>query len=188
MGGMKDQLREVYETVLGRMYQYGEGGKWPVTNEMLTRYTLIDPVLRTLGWPLDDPSHVFAGEGIVHRSGIKVHPDYALYKNGETVAFVEAKNWGTMYKLNHKATTNEIKRTREYRQLAKYCRECETGANVSPLGVLTDGGSWWLCDFTKSKFHDILIDRVDFADENADAHFIRFMMKLRPERISALLG
>lgn len=59
------------------------------TNEALTRYALIDPLLRVLGWDTEDPALVVpeaqtgAGRG-----------DYALRHQGKTVCIVEAKSLG----------------------------------------------------------------------------------------------
>lgn len=68
-------------------------------SEALTRYTLIDPLLRALGWSTDDPEQVrpeFSTE--VGR------PDYALLVGGKPHIFVGAKSLGKAEDLNKLAT------------------------------------------------------------------------------------
>ena len=59
-------------------------------SEALTRYALIDPLLRELGWDTEDPDVVVpeysSGSGRV---------DYALCKNGKSVIMLEAKKLDT---------------------------------------------------------------------------------------------
>ncbi|WP_376791034.1 hypothetical protein [Thermoflexus sp.] len=50
-----DQLLKTLQQLHERMDQYGERLR---QNEMLTRYTLIDPLLRALGWNTEDPDQV----------------------------------------------------------------------------------------------------------------------------------
>ena len=59
-------------------------------SETLTRYALIDPLLRELGWDTSDPSMVVPE----YRSGAG-RADYALLSNGSPVMMVEAKKLGT---------------------------------------------------------------------------------------------
>ncbi|MEM2863427.1 MAG: hypothetical protein QXW20_07960, partial [Ignisphaera sp.] len=55
-------------------------------NEMLTRYVLIDPLLRALGWDIENPEQVRSEE----RQGAGV-PDYVLYVGEERIIAIEAK-------------------------------------------------------------------------------------------------
>ena len=59
-------------------------------NETLTRYALIDPLLRELGWDTSDPGMVIPE----YRSG-SGSADYALLVNSSPVMVVEAKKLGT---------------------------------------------------------------------------------------------
>ena len=59
-------------------------------SEALTRYALIDPLLRELGWDTADPALVVPE----YRSG-GVSADYALLDNGSPAMMVEAKKLGT---------------------------------------------------------------------------------------------
>ena len=59
-------------------------------SEALTRYALIDPLLRELGWDTADPTHVVPE----YRSG-KMSADYALFAGTSPAMMVEAKKLGT---------------------------------------------------------------------------------------------
>ena len=58
-------------------------------HETRTRQLLIDPLLRELGWDLEDPSQVHVE--FKTQSG---RPDYALWSNDVVVAVIEAKTLG----------------------------------------------------------------------------------------------
>ena len=57
-------------------------------NEMLTRYALIDPLLRELGWDTSDPAIVVPEDTSVRQSG---RPDYVLRTDGRSSMVIEAK-------------------------------------------------------------------------------------------------
>lgn len=59
-------------------------------SEALTRYVLVDPVLRALGWDTEDPEAVKPEE----KQGGGV-PDYVLYHNGKPVIALEVKSLNT---------------------------------------------------------------------------------------------
>ena len=65
-------------------------GKALRQNETLTRYTLIDPLLRELGWDTGDPDLV-----IPEYKTDDGRPDYALLSDGKPIMMVEAKRLGT---------------------------------------------------------------------------------------------
>ncbi len=59
-------------------------------NEMLTRYCLVDPLLRLMGWDLEDPNQV-----IPEFSTEKGRPDYALLEFPQKpIAFIGVKALG----------------------------------------------------------------------------------------------
>ena len=61
-------------------------------NEMLTRYALIDPLLRELGWDTADPAIVIPED----TSGLgRGRPDYVLQHNGKPAMVIEAKKLGS---------------------------------------------------------------------------------------------
>ena len=59
-------------------------------NEMLTRYVLIDPLLRELGWNTEDPEQVLPE----YNSG-SGYADYALLSDGKPIILIEAKRLDT---------------------------------------------------------------------------------------------
>ena len=59
-------------------------------NEWLTRYALIDPLLRELGWDTEDPDTVRPE----YRLENNKRPDYALCNNGKPIIMLEAKKLG----------------------------------------------------------------------------------------------
>ena len=59
-------------------------------NEALTRYTLIDPLLRELGWDTEDPALV-----IPEYTGLGGSADYALFNGDKPLMIVEAKKLDT---------------------------------------------------------------------------------------------
>jgi len=90
-------------------------------NEALTRYALIDPLLRALGWDTEDPDQVEP------EFDAKVgKADYALKINGKPVIIVEAKALGTQ--LDYKTII---------KQVIPYAY-----ATNAPYIVVTDGNRW----------------------------------------------
>ena len=92
-------------------------------NEALTRYALIDPVLRALGWDTEDPSKVIPEFST--QSGV---PDYALLWEGEPFMMVEAKAYGEDL-------------TAAKKKGFAYCWE-----NKVRYYTITDGSSWEIYD------------------------------------------
>ena len=82
-----ESLLELVETLHNRISEHGEALR---QSEALTRYTLIDPLLRELGWDTDDPALVMPE----YRLG-RGYADYALLRDGKPAVMVEAKKLGT---------------------------------------------------------------------------------------------
>lgn len=81
-----DDLKETIETLRERIQAhrpYLEG------NETRTRQVLIDPMLRALGWDVEDPNSVKLEYGIKRKWA-----DYALMGSGRPIAVIEAKALG----------------------------------------------------------------------------------------------
>ena len=65
-------------------------------NEQQTRLSLVDPVLKALGWDPQDPTTVKVEYQVRQRNRNNIRVDYALLDSKqEPVAFVEAKKLGT---------------------------------------------------------------------------------------------
>ncbi|MBP1912878.1 type I restriction endonuclease [Thermococcus stetteri] len=91
-------------------------------NEEAVKQHLIGEIMSALGWEWNNPEEVRPEERTEDGRA-----DYALFLNGETVAFLEAKNLGV----------NILKRDEPLRQLARYC--FSRGVNY---GILSNGAVW----------------------------------------------
>ncbi len=81
-----ESLLELVQTLSDRIDQHGSALR---QSEALTRYALIDPLLRELGWDTEDPTLVIPE----YRSG-SGSADYALLSDGQPAMIVEAKKLG----------------------------------------------------------------------------------------------
>lgn len=82
-----ESLHQLVNTLSDRIDQHGPALR---QSEALTRYVLIDPLLRELGWDTSNPDMVIPE----YRSG-NGRADYALMNNGSPAMMVEAKSLGT---------------------------------------------------------------------------------------------
>ncbi len=82
-----ESLLELVETLRSRIQLHGDALRG---SEALTRYALIDPLLRELGWDTSDPAMV-APEYSLSGGG---RADYALLTDGKPAMMVEAKKLG----------------------------------------------------------------------------------------------
>ena len=82
-----ENLLKLVETLRDRIDEHGPSLR---LSEALTRYALIDPLLRELGWDTADPALVIPE----YRSGVG-SSDYALLVKGKPVMMVEAKKLST---------------------------------------------------------------------------------------------
>ena len=90
-------------------------------NEAMTRYVLIDPLLRSLDWDVSNPADVVPEEG----SGASGKTDYTMGRNSMVV---EAKKFGEVLDKHTNKLVDYI-RTRDVR-----------------YGVLTNGSQWRMYD------------------------------------------
>ena len=151
-----DSLVEVVETLKVRISEYGPDLR---QSEALTRYALIAPLLRGLGWDTANPSLVRPEYNI---GGSKL-PDYALLADGKAVVFLEAKRLGENLS-NHRS------------QVTSYANE---------LGIqypaLTNGDEWEVYDNSKLVPIDqrlILSVRITGAPVAVNA--LQFLLLWRP--------
>ena len=82
-----ESLLELVETLKARIDTHGDQLR---QSEWLTRYALVDPLLRELGWDTQDPKLVIPE----YQSG-HGRADYALIGDGNAAMMVEAKKLGT---------------------------------------------------------------------------------------------
>ena len=147
------RLRDVIEAVawsrkVARKYDEG-------FNETQTRYSLIDPVLLSLGWDVADPDLVEAEVEVDFHLGAFTWADYVLYreKSKNKIGVVEAKKYkglrefGCNSKRPLKDPCFKHFKEDERKQLYSLTR---SGFRVSRgRAILTDGIRWEIYD---SKF------------------------------------
>ena len=112
-----ESLLKLVETLGDRMEEHGSELR---QSEALTRYALIDPLLRELGWDTTDPALVIPE----YQSG-NGRADYALIVSGNPAMMVEAKKLGD--DLHDRARTQGV----------QYCIEKGT-----KHFAVTDGQRW----------------------------------------------
>jgi len=113
-------------------------------NEMVTRYALIDPLLRELGWDTENPDQVrpeyAPGSGRV---------DYALMRDGKAIVMIEAKKLDTPLKD-------------KLGQAIQYCL-----TEGTPFFAVTDGRRWELYETHRPvPIADKLVVAFDLADHS----------------------
>jgi hypothetical protein len=121
------ELLEAIERVRERIERHGSKLS---QNEMLTRYALVDPILRALGWDTEDP------EQVVPEFQTEVgRPDYILHCADLRIG-VEAKRLGADEKTFEQAYLRALPlwQSREIRYYA-----------------ITDGDRWILWDISKPR-------------------------------------
>ena len=89
-------------------------------NEANTESTIIEPILRTLGWDTSTQSSVYKQYPV--GSG---KADYGLFHNGQLLMLIEAK-------------PPDVELEEKFKQLKGYIEEKET-----KLSALTNGENWW---------------------------------------------
>ncbi len=84
-----DSLLSLVQTMRERISEHRSALS---SNEMLTRYALVDPLLYELGWDTADPATVVPED----TSGLgRGRPDYVLQDNGQPAMVIEAKKLGS---------------------------------------------------------------------------------------------
>ena len=130
----------------------------PANNvEMSTRYIVVDPVLRSLGWDLSDPSQCIVEYATAGGSGSLPRVDYALIgRDGCPVVLVEAKRLllsGRMASNEDHSRARKVKWDKAYYALCDYLN----GVNVNDVdavkvGVLTNGQEWEIISATDEEW------------------------------------
>ena len=143
-----ESLLKLAETLKQRVSVHAEDLS---ANEIRTRYALIDPLLREMGWDTSDPSAVIPE----YRSG-SGRADYALMSAGRPVVMVEAKKLGTP--LRDDVLTQSI----------SYCLVEGTGHFA-----VTDGARWEIYETHKP----VPIDQKLVAEFDLSSDSVTFCLK-----------
>jgi predicted type IV restriction endonuclease len=153
---------------------------------MQVRYSLIDSILRALGWDLDDPNSVQV-ELNVKDTVTNKRRDYTFCIKGKKVAILESKRWGTMnkaFELYQKDRADEIP---GLNQLRSYCEK----SNIK-VGIISDGGCWVRFKFRpKFKLYkngttlvDYNCEKVGVNEKENRKYILKFFRGLSPRNIS----
>lgn len=149
-----DDLLRLVETLRARIDAHGEALRG---SEALTRYALIDPLLRELGWDTSDPAQVVPEYSLKrgYEIGGKQSADYALFKDDAPTVIptviLEAKKMGTPL---HKDSLG---------QALTYCFHTGT-----PYAVITDGRQWEIYDAFRQDPSERLTVEFDVAGSPAE--------------------
>lgn len=149
MSEPKPRLSEITNVVEGLQERMGEYGSSLCKSEELTRYVLVDPFLKALGWDTSKPEKVWVDYRL--GKGKRKRVDYALFHKKKVIAFVEAKKYGACSQMDQ--MDNMLL------QLINYCNL--TGVL---LGILTDGGCWLVYDVHKpAPIEEKMLLEINFA-------------------------
>jgi hypothetical protein len=140
------ELIDTIERVRERIKKYENQLK---QNEMLTRYVLVDPILRALGWDTENPDQVIP-EPITETG----RPDYALMHNGEKLIMVEVKS-----------LKSNLEKARD--DGFKYCWK-----NKVPFYIITDGDVWELYDVREMGGKEIFCVRLSTGSPGDIARYL----------------
>ena len=137
-------LNDVKDAIKTNQYMMDQHGDVIARHEVSTRYVLIDPIVRALGWCTSDPIEC---QVEYPRGGRRKKVDYVLMdREGNSVILLEAKS----YRL-YSSQLGFV------RQLAGYTRGMTRG-----VGALTDGQYWHIYDLgQRGRFQEKLTDTVD---------------------------
>lgn len=136
-------------------------------SEALTRYALIDPLLRELGWDTEDPDMVVpeysSGGGRV---------DYALLADSKPLMMVEAKRLGMSLGDGRK-------------QALEYAMD-ETDIKARYFSV-TDGACWTIYD-TNKPANDMLAASFDLNEKSVAGACLKALALWRPSVIAGQIA
>ena len=154
-----ENLLTLVETLRAHVDDHGDALR---QNEMLTRYALIDPLLRELGWDTEDPDVAIPE----YKPG-KGSADYALLNDGKPVMMLEAK------KLDTPLQDAVI-------QGINYC--LMQGTNYL---ALTDGRRWEIYETHKPvPIYDKRVVAFDIKDQSATEACLKALVLWRSSVIS----
>lgn len=147
----KDKLMKAIEVASKRLTDYNY---IYLKNETAVRSQIINPILTSLGWNIEDPSEVMLEDKNEEGSA-----DYSLINNKEKLLFIEAKN-----------LSQDIESYKNISQLAKYA--VSKGVD---FGLLSNGRKWLL--LRSYEKNTDLADRklwiIDVIDDDIEKSMLR---------------
>ncbi|MFA4646417.1 type I restriction endonuclease [Pyrococcus kukulkanii] len=143
---MRKVLEEIRRKLMGYKGIY-------MRNEEAVKQHLILPLLRELGWNVEDPSEVRPEE-----KTSEGRADYALIKDGRIVAFLEAKNLS-------------VNVSKAVPQLAKYC--FDMGVEV---GIVSNGSKWLIVNAFEpgTEVSERVVGTIDLMSEPLERIEVKF--------------
>jgi len=127
-------------------------------NEAMTRYVLIDPLLRALGWETENPAQVHPE----YRPG-SGSADYALMVEDKPAIMVEAKKLGTPLRDGVLQGIN-------------YCLQQGT-----PYFAVTDGRNWEVYDiYKRAPMSESIVVEFDIGDSRPSNAVMKMLSMWRP--------
>jgi len=159
-----ETLLALVEKLRERIDRHGDALR---KSEALTRYALIDPLLRELGWDTEDPTLV----GPEYGSG-GGFADYALFSNNDPIMMSEAK------KL-------DVSLTGARKQAVEYVMD-DTKITTRYLSV-TNGACWEIYD-TNKRVSDMLVASFDLKSSSAADACLKALALWRPSVISGQIA
>ena len=152
-----ESLHELVETLRARIKERHTALSG---NEMLTRYALIDPLLRELGWDTSDPATVAPED----TSGLgRGRPDYVLLTDTKPAMVIEAKKLGSGLQ---QGANQAIQYAMDPNRKARYF-------------AITDGQSWEIFDTQKPAF-DMSMISFDLTASSAAEVCLQALALWRP--------
>ncbi|MGD1120177.1 MAG: type I restriction endonuclease [Dehalococcoidales bacterium] len=167
----REEILKLCDRLRNTINEFSDEEDWH--NELSTRYILIDPILRMLGWNTENPKQVRVSN-IVRLKPTRFS-DYTLFDNGKAIACIEAKRYGII-SFWRNLGVREL--SKKLKQLTDYCKVEE-----ARLGISTDGESWFIVD-CKNKNR---IEKIDLWDTSNNS-FASTLLKLRPTKISTFFN
>ncbi|MBI2652980.1 type I restriction enzyme HsdR N-terminal domain-containing protein, partial [Candidatus Woesearchaeota archaeon] len=159
----RDKLKQTIEIASKKLKDYQS---IYLKNEPAVRTQLINPILASLGWNIEDPSEV-----MIEDKNEEGRADYSLTKNNEKVLFIESKN-----------LAEDVESYKNMSQLAKYA--VSEGVD---FGLLSNGKKWLLLRTYEKNTN--LADRklwvVDVLDEDIEKVVLR-LKNISKENINNL--
>ena len=145
-------------------------------HESATRYAIIDPILRALGWKLENPKQCLVEEWRSLRDKQKVADYILLNKAKNHVVLIEAKGFAH----------TKLQGWTEETQLKEYALESN-----ATIAVLTNGQSWYLYpapwdgSFGESPSSNVYVDIYDGTTPSEPARTLhRYLNKRKLWRLA----
>ena len=161
-----ENLLTLIEKLRERIDSHGDALR---QSEALTRYALIDPLLRELGWDTEDPALV-KPEYPVKNQKEQGFADYALFSNDGPIMMLEAKKLG-----------ESLDDARS--QVVKYVMDPTGIKTRSRYLAVTNGACWEIYD-TNKPLNDIQVASFDLKGPSAADACLKALALWRPNVFS----